>query len=203
MKIYQLLEAVKLNEAQSVYAKSLPDVYKKLPYLGKGMTSIVLDKGDGNVLMFTRDSIKHEWLTRDWGIKIGKTVDVLHNMPHKKMEIRDMDVFVVEMPKLHKLDAKNKSILRKELNNWNELTRPRIHQVDNRTRSVRFIDNANEFIGKYPDSILNPILEFMMNYDKVSFDVAIRNTLQDEKGNIIFVDPLVSDELLGYLRTTT
>lgn len=184
-----------LKEAAAVYASSLPQVYKDLPKLGKGMTSIVLDKGDGTVLMFTRAAIKHEWLTRPWGIEIGKTVDEL-TLPHKRMEVRNMPVYVVELPKLYKLDSKNKALLKKELENWNKIYRS-FGMGNHRTR---FIDDANKFIDEHPDSILVPILEFMMNYDNVGFDVAFRNTMQDAQGNIVFIDPLVDGELLSYLR---
>lgn len=186
-----------INEAAAVYASSLPQVYKDLPKLGKGMTSIVLDKGDGNVLMFTRDAVKAEWLTRPWGIEIGKTIEVLDGMPHKMMQVRDMPVFVIEMPKLHKLDAKNKAIIKKEIDKW--------HAIASTNQSYNKDQQMNKrivaFQDHFPDSILIPIIEFMGNYGgNANMDVAIRNTMQDEKGNIVFVDPIVSDELLGYLR---
>lgn len=184
-----------IKEAQAVYASSLPEVYKDLPQLGKGMTSIVLDKGDGTVLMFTRDSIKAEWLTRDWGIRIGDTVEVLSDLAHKHMEVRNMDVYVIKLPKLFKLDAKNKKILKTEMDKWDSIWHKHL------LKPYRMADATNEFIEKYPDSILIPIMEFIPNYgNNANYDVAIRNTMQDAQGEIVFVDPVVSNELLMYLR---
>jgi hypothetical protein len=185
----------KLNETQpsAVYKSTIPDVYKALPKLGHGLTSLVLDKGDGTVLMFTRDKVKEEWLTRDWGIKIGDTVDVLHGLPHKKMEVREMPVYVIQMPKLYKLDSKNRAIMKKEIDNWHKV----VMNSSGLNDEQRFQNQLNNFIDAYPNSILIPMLEFLGNYGTMAnVDVAVRNTLQDKDGNIILVDPIVSKDLL-------
>ena len=191
-----------ITEATAVYVKEIPEVYRKLPLLGKGMTSIVLDKGDGNVLMFTRDAIKSEWLTREWGIKVGRQIDLLDGFAHKKMKIREMPIYVIEMPKLFKLDAKNKRILQNEMNNWDDafgLANQKATRTGNYNMQIQ--DAMNNFIKDYPNSPLTPIMQFMQNYDGyVNLDIAARNTLQDAQGNMIFVDPMVSKELFDAMR---
>lgn len=202
MKISELLEYKLIVESQAsaVYAGSLPDVYKQLPKLGHGLTSIVLDKGDGNVLMFTRDAIKKEWLTASWGIKIGNTIDYLEGMPHKKMQIRDLPVFVVEMPKLYRLDANNKKILKGEMQKWEKCLALAGQKNKSHTSDNTIHDATNDFIEQYPDSILTPMFAFLQNYvGYANYDVAIRNTMQDVQGQMILVDPLVSKELLDIM----
>ena len=189
-----------LKEAQqsAVYVKEIPDVYRKLPVLGKGFTSIVMDKGDGNVLMFTRDDIKKDWLTKDWGIKIGNEVAMLDGFAHKKMAIRNMPIYVIELPKLFKLDTNNKRILKTEMMKWDRCYSEA--RMKNRSHDLIMIDATNSFIEQFPDSPLIPIMEFMQNYSGyVNMDLAPRNTLQDAQGNMIFVDPLVSKELLDVM----
>ena len=162
------------------------------------MTSVVLDNGDGSVYMFTRDHIKAEWLTRSWGLQIGDHVDVLEGLPHKNINVRNMDVHVIKLPKLFKLDSKNRKIVSDELKKWNAIYNNGIQY--GKRRDIHLIDSSNEFRKLYPDSILNDMLEFVMNYDKVSVDLALRNVMQDAEGHIILIDPMVSLDLLGFLR---
>lgn len=195
----------KINERQAsvISLASLPEVYKNLPKLGQGLTSIVLDKGDGKVLMFTRDQIKQEWLTRTWGIEIGDVVEELHGIRHKKMEIRDMPVYVIEMPKLYKLNLENQRKVKAEIKKWERTygeVRYKLGQAGKYPGlEILQQDAMRTFCSEYPDSLLTPIFEFMLNYDNVAVDLAIRNTMQDKDGNIIFVDPLVSKELISVM----
>ena len=46
--------AVRLNE--------IPPQFRKLPLLGRGATTIAFEKDSKTVLIFTRDSIKKDWL---------------------------------------------------------------------------------------------------------------------------------------------
>lgn len=193
MKIKQLLEA----QASTIHLSSLPEVYRNLPKLGQGLTSIVLDKGDGSVFMLTRDAIKQEWLTRSWGLEIGDVVDELLNVRHKKMEIRNMPVYVIELPKLFKLDLNNQRKVRAEIKKWEEVyAKTRMGPKPNPYLEQLQKDAMQKFIQTYPNSMLVPVFDFMSNYDGVNLDLAIRNTLQDKDGNIIFIDPLVSKDLI-------
>jgi hypothetical protein len=196
MKLNEFIEKVNERQASVISLANLPDVYKNLPKLGQGLTSIVLDKGDGKVLMFTRDQVKQEWLTRTWGLELGDVVDELHGIKHKKMEIRDMPVYVIELPKLFKLDLNNQRKVKAEMKKWETVwAETRFKSSANRREYIQH-DAMNAFEEQYPDSMLVPIFDFMRNYDNVNVDLAVRNTMQDKDGNIIFVDPMVSNELI-------
>lgn len=200
MKLLELHNKLNERQASVLSLASLPEVYRNLPKLGQGLTSIVLDKGDGKVLMFTRDAIKQEWLTRNWGIEIGDVVDELHGIRHKKMEIRDMPVYVIELPKLFKLNLENQRKVKAEMKRWEEVygqTRFKLGQAG-KYPSLEILqkDAMNKFCAQYPDGLFTHIFEFMMNYDNVGVDIAIRNTMQDKDGNIVFVDPMVSQDLI-------
>ena len=104
----ELTEADRIGTA--LWRSSIPQKYKKYPILGQGATSIVLDKGDGRVLMLTRDTMKMEWLTRNWGLDIGEVIDEFEVHHQKSRTLGEMPVYVIDLPLLYPLSAKNKQL---------------------------------------------------------------------------------------------
>jgi len=206
MSLHQMMESlieksiIKINEAVpcAVHYKSLPEIYKNLPKLGKGMTSLVLDNGDGTVTMFTRDRFKQDWLTGYMGLRLGDHVDTLEALGHSKIKVRDFVVYVLKLPKLYKLDANNKKIVNREIDIWNKFHSNAYWGY----KGYAKIDLYNKFIETYPDSILTEMFEFLLNFDPddLSVDLGARNFMQDSNGEIVVLDPIVDIKLIQAMR---
>lgn len=201
MKIQDLFETGKT----SVYIQELPEKYRKLKVLGKGATSIVMDAGDGTVLMFTRDRIKKDWLAGTAGNEaIGSWEETIEGNKYKHPTMGDRDIYVIRLPKLKKLSLENARKIRMEMKNFDSLPRELVNQYLKGTghteESIRYA-KFSAFRDKYPDSILIPILDFLENYHvkQYGWDLAVRNVMEDEDGKIYIIDPIVERELLADL----
>lgn len=104
-------EGEKLDEASRLFSAvrldEIPAKYKGLKVLGRGTTTIAVEKDPSTVLLFTRDSMKKEWLTTSWGLNIGTTIDSYDSNKHTIAGIREKPIFVIEMPKLYPLSSAN------------------------------------------------------------------------------------------------
>jgi hypothetical protein len=207
MKINQVIKEYNVI-GSSVRLDEIPEKYKKLPLIGRGATSLVFQKDEDTVILFTRDSIKAEWLCHSWGLELGKEVDRF-NIGHK-IHIRGMgehDIIAIEMPKLLPLDNKNKKIVKDELKIYQQEKRGTVLKglkpwtTGRRRTEAMNIELTNIYQEKYPDSILLPALEFMTNYGGSAMqDFLMRNFLQDSDGNIVLIDPLISTDIYELIQ---
>lgn len=182
--------AVRLDE--------IPPEYRRLKLLGRGATSLAFEKDATTVLMFTRDQIKLEWL-RD-GIRISHNYQPVN--PVRWNHIRGMSrvpMYMIHMPKLFPLDSKNRRTVTQELKQFNTVT----NQVMRTTREPKWLNRIAEVVdayhAQYPNSIMLPLLEWLMNYDPDQFhmDLGIRQFKQTAHGDIVLLDPVVSSELMS------
>lgn len=178
----------------ALWRNSIPAKYKPFPVIGQGATSVILDKGDGNVLVLTRDEMKKDWLVQDWGLGLGKWVDGFDAYHQKSREISDMPVYVIQMPKLFPLSLENKRIIKKEIDQYYKV----VDFVVNQNQ----VDKFNKYLEKYPDGLFAELVEFLQNYavNQYGVDFLIRNFMQDKNGKIVLIDPIVSKEIVDALR---
>ena len=183
-----------LTEATAIHKSEIPEKYRNLPVIGKGMTSIVLDKGDGTVIMLTRDAIKADWLVLDWGLNLGRHLETISS--NNNYKLKDFDIYVIEIPKLLPLSLANKRKLKIEFTNFDKI---RMSNINKRTAKQETI---NQYLKEFPETELAKYLEFLQNYDESQFyfDAALRNAMENTKGEIILVDPVVSKTLLDLMR---
>jgi hypothetical protein len=185
--IYHLLEN---RIGTALWRASIPEPYRKYPFLNQGATSIVLDKGEGRVLMLTRDDVKKDWLTNTWGLDIGTVVDTFEVTHKQSRDIGNMSVYVIDLPLLFPMSAANKQIVKKAVVQYNNIA------LYKKKRDI-----LNAYLEAHPDTIFTQLIEFLTNYDDSQYqaDFLMRNFMQDATGKIVLIDPIVSKPLLDAL----
>lgn len=201
---------VEINAAarRAVFINEIPDKYKKLPILGRGATSIILDAGL-DVIVLTRDSIKREWLTDPFGLSLGEDIEELEVRGHKNTKISDLTLFILKMPKLNKLSVANKKKLRVQLKQffeiWDEERSNQYRQYMSRKIRKADIEAYTADLTKlrleelYPDNIFIDFLRWAVNYDDWMIDLHSANFAENAKGEIVLLDPVVSKSLYDTL----
>jgi hypothetical protein len=183
----------------SVRLDEIPPQYRKLKFLGRGATTLAFERDAATVIMFTRDAMKLDWL-RD-GIRMVQDYQIIN--PVRGHHIRGMSqlpLFMVVMPKLYPLDAANRRKVTDEMRAFTEITRS-IGLGPNKTWSQKLNQVIDAYYDKHPDSVVLPLLEWLMNYDPDQFhmDMGARQFKQTAPGHIVLLDPVVSKELLDLL----
>lgn len=174
-----------------MYLEDVPsEIREKYKLIGKGQTALVFDKGD-TVLIVTRDPMKVEWLTQPWGLQMGRVVKELEGSVKHPLS-KKYTVYVIEMPKLRKLSPEN----RRKVKSW--LKDLRQAEIDTNSRNPHVL--YEWFMRNRPDHSLVPALEFALNYNLKDHDIALRNFMEDSKGNIILLDPFVADEIAEFIH---
>jgi len=194
--------AVRLDE--------IPPEYRKLKFLGRGATTIAFQKDPETAVIFTRDNIKVDWLYH--GLHMVKNNRVI--TPVKKHHISGMqnfDLEMVEMPMLYPLSPENRKKVLKELKYWENAlktadTNARL-TIDNGRRLDRhkmIADLAAHYEEENPDSVITPLLQWIMNYDpeQYTLDLGLRQFKQTADGKIVLLDPVVSRELINMFYGT-
>jgi hypothetical protein len=179
---------------RSMRLDEIPPEYKHLKVIGRGNTSIILEKDPETAIMLTRDSMKKEWL--HFGLKISKDFKILDVKAKNKL-FKDFDVFAIEMPKLYKLSPQNRAKVNKELNYFEDaLAILRMGEFSAKSNVYKILDYYEKDHKK--ESILYSLLEFLQNYEPTqwNWDLGKRQFAQDKKGNIVLVDPIVATDLV-------
>ena len=193
MKIKEITEGDN-RIGTALWRNSIPLKYKQYPVIGQGATSIVLDKGDGTVLVLTRDAMKRDWLVHNWGLSLGEWIDTVSAHHQKSQELSDMHVYVIQMPKLFPLSTNNKRVVKKaiDLYNISIATDKKLH----------INDKFNRYLEMHPEGLFAQLVEFLQNYDEKQYgvDFLMRNFMQDNHGNIILTDPIVSRDVVNALH---
>lgn len=185
----------------SVRLDEIPPQYRKLKLLGRGATTLAFERDPVSVIMFTRDAMKLDWL-RD-GIRMVQDYHIINPVKgHHIKGMTQLPLFMVTMPKLYPLDAANRRKVTNEMRAFTEITRGIGLNTHARTA---WPDKLNQVIDayyeKHPDSVVLPLLEWLMNYDPDQFhmDMGARQFKQTASGDIVLLDPIVSKELLDLL----
>jgi len=184
----------------SVRLDEIPPEYRKLPFLGRGATTLAFERDPTSVIIFTRDDMKLQWL-RD-GLRLVHDYQIIN--PVKGHHIRGMSelpLFAIIMPKLFPLNATNRKLVTQEMKQFVEITR-RIGLSSNKTWPDKLNQVIDTYASAHPDSHVLPLLEWLMNYDPDQFymDMGARQFKQTANGDLVLLDPIVSKELLDLLR---
>lgn len=175
----------------SIHLNTVPEKYRKLKLIGRGTTSLVFELNQDEVIILTRDEMKNDWLQHS---NLAQYIETLE-LTHPKQSMANKPVYVLKMPKLIKLDSKNKKIIKAVQNLYDKQNQ--IRGSDYHT----FINRLTEEIEKFfhDQESLKDFMSFISNYDQsqYSFDFLERNFMQDTNGKIIATDPVVSQEILN------
>lgn len=176
---------------KAVHIQEIPDVYKDLPVIARGNTSIILEKDPKTVIMLTRDAMKKDWLI---GISIANDFKV-HDVHAKNRAFKDISLYALEMPKLYKPDNTNQAKIRKEMAFFENAQ----NHVGGVFKAKQNLDKMMYFYEQngMEQSLVYRVLDFLTNYyhDQWNWDIARRQFVQDADGNLILLDPIVSAEV--------
>lgn len=194
-----------LDEAprsSAVWKREIPAKYRGLKLLGRGMTSLVFEKDPETVLIFTRDVIKAEYM-RDCGI--ARYVDAFDSRMHPVPEMNEIEVIVLEMPKLEKISGKNIALVRRACKEVGEvLAKARAkngYRMSNRAAHEASVREACIHFSEDENHMLYGFWSFISNYDASQFfiDIGPRNFLQKTTGEIVVTDPVCAQEVIKIL----
>ena len=184
--------AVRLDE--------IPPEYRKLPFLGRGATTLAFEKDPETVLIFTRDRMKVEWLIH--GLHLVKSHRVVNPVkPHHIHGMKDIDLEMIEMPKLYPLSPENRRTVTKEIAEWLNILHKSLCNIRGGTAKnphQLLTKLADYYEEQHPNSVISSLLQWLMNYDpsQYEFDLGTRQFKQTIKNEIVLLDPIVSSELM-------
>jgi len=178
---------------RGITKREIPTEYRGLKMIGRGNTSIILEKNPETAVMLTRDSMKKDWL--HFGIGISKDFKV-HDIAAERHMFQGFPVFAIEMPKLYPLGPGASIKVKKELAFLNKAMK------DLGIYGSKIRDNLAEMMGYYEDngmedSLMYGLFRFLSDYhpEHWSWDMGRRQFAQDAQKNLILVDPIVATEL--------
>ena len=180
--------AVRLDE--------IPPQYRRLPVLGRGATTIALAKDEDTAILFTRDEMKSDWLRNGIHIVTHREV-VVPARAHHLAGMNDIELWMLEMPRLRKLSPENARRVRQELKTFTEILTKHQHKIRNPHGVISAV--SAEYDDEHPDSLLAPLFYWLLNYDPSQYhlDLGQRQFLETMDGEIVLVDPVVSSELMA------
>jgi hypothetical protein len=188
--------------ASAVWKREIPAKYRGLKLLGRGMTSLVFEKDPETVLIFTRDVIKAEYM-RDCGI--ARYIDAFDSHMHPVPEMRDIEIIVLEMPKLEKISGPNIRLVRracKEVGDVLSKARAKFgYRMSNREAHELCVREACVHFSEDENHLLYEFWSFISNYDASQFaiDIGPRNFLQKVTGEIVVTDPVCAKDVIEIL----
>lgn len=178
----------------------IPDRFKMLKIIGRGATSIVLEKDDNTVIVLTRDDIKIDWLNKS---AVSNYLGSFNSLGSgiNNYAFREFPIKAYSMPKLFPLNGKNKTRVRKIIKEFKAVTDK---YILNRAEQLRALD---EWIEEYEIKFnktheLTDFKNFIVNYDESQFYFDLRqgNFMQDREGNIVVNDPVASKEIIDLIN---
>lgn len=186
--------------ASAVRLDEIPPEYRKLRLLGRGATTLAFELNDQEVIMFTRDVIKREWI-RD-GLRLSQGETIINPVRYHHIRgMQDLPLYKITMPKLYPLDAANKRLVTKEIRDFVKYSQEfRLQDATHWPQSiVSMIDLYHE---EHPHSPVLGLLEWLLNYDPDQFkwDMSERQFKQTATGDLVLLDPVVSSELMVLFR---
>jgi hypothetical protein len=210
MRLNHLLEQP-LPEANvigsAVRLDEIPPHYRKLPFLGRGATTLAFAKDADTALIFTRDSMKAEWLMH--GLHMAQHREEIK--PARAHHIPGMSMYplvMIEMPRLYPLSPSNARLVTQEVREFQKLLwdarakAPGKHGYGvDLTQMIRQL--SLDYQRDRPNSLITPLIDWLINYDSSQYrlDVGRRQFKQTRDGQIVLLDPVVSSELLDLLAS--
>lgn len=187
-----------------VGVREIPQKYRQYPVLGKGSTSVILDKGDGTVLVFTRDTMKGQYIRDALGAKYIEEYES-YNSTHSKTS--EFPILVYQMKKFEPIPTGKKRMFLKILSTFEViLTGPFLTSREKKSYGER-VNGARDWVEEQPipeetKTSLLDFLDWVGNYDEKQFilDLHSGNIMQDQNGHLVLVDPVVDREFHDILQ---
>lgn len=180
----------------------LPDRYKKSVVLGRGATSLIIDRGD-NVEIITCDNIKTEILTDSEYCPKNK-YDIIDDIKDHKTnsDFDNLLYYSFLMKKLEKTSSSKEANIEskyiyKEFNKIKDSLEEDSKNMYARFNLDTFNDKLVEKILETEDERLQPlrdVVDSISKYftgDSYIFDISPRNMLWDKEKNKIFINDAV------------
>lgn len=205
------MDILAANRAFSaITVMELPPEFRKQKPLGRGATSIVYPCDENTVWVFTKDTMKIEWLRENKLLLDYSTYD-------SKIggKFVDLSIYKCKVKRLYPTDTTNKRLVKQILDYFNKTTPGRFakfHTDGNQfsssghKRSV-YLNNLIEQLEERMHSVqarkvITHFVNFLMNYDvdQYDFDLGQRQFLQTKDGELVFNDPIVSREIMDAVR---
>lgn len=182
--------------ASAVRLDEIPPEYRKLRVLGRGATTLAFELNDQEVILFTRDVIKREWI-RD-GLRLSKHEQVINPVKYHHIRgMRDLPLYKITMPKLYPLDAANRRLVAQEIRDFVKYSQEfRLRDSSYWPESIGGMIEL--YHAEHPHSPVLSLLEWLVNYDPGQFrwDMGARQFKQTASGDLVLLDPVVSAELM-------
>jgi hypothetical protein len=197
-KVLLLEAASRIGSAVTI--PEIPDRFKMLKIIGRGATSIVLEKDPETVIVLTRDDMKTDWMNRSSTANFIGNFDGL-NSKGANFAFRELPIKAYSMPKLYPLDGPNKKRVRQIIKEFQIIDRK--YQLNNTEKANELRELADEFELKFNKRHeLAEFADFIVNYDEsqYNFDFKQNQFMQDKAGNIVVNDPIVSREIMDIFR---
>lgn len=185
---------------RTIHLSEIPKEFRnKHKLLGRGSTAIVFQKDKNTAIMFVRDPMKSEWLTKSWGLSIGKHSYEVKPKENYQLSNSLGDIHVIELPLLRKLSAKNRKLARQLIKSFNDIKNKMCGYRVTIDCLLKIQSKFNP--DRYPESLFYNLIDFLLNYSENQwhFDLAIRDILEDSKGQLVLLDPIVSKEAIDWI----
>jgi hypothetical protein len=217
MNLISKLKKILISK-RTIYKNEIPSKYiEGLTLLNPNAGNTTLAYGDPNkeyVYIFTRDSIKHEWLTIDWSPnRIGEFVDEFESSSHR---LKDLPIYIIKMPYLYPLDNANKKIVKQIIARFKNIyysASKSSMEINQYTKNIT-LSIQDYILNKYPDidieyaedipdkidAIIFSLYEFFKDYSDFIYDISIRQFMQTKDGELILLDPVASIEVVDYIN---
>jgi hypothetical protein len=166
--------------------------------IGRGTTTLVYEKDKDTVLVFTRDTLKEEFIRII--LKMSTYVDEFRVFGHHHIRgACDFPIMVFEMSKLYPLSPANRKIVQKEIDRFEKVY---FGFKNNNKYNDAHQQVSNYYNMKYPDSVLLPAIDWFANYNHTQFvyDFHLGNFMQTKDGTVVPIDPVVDTEILEIIK---
>lgn len=185
--------------ASCVRKDQIPEAYKHMPILGRGMTSLVLDRGDNHVVMLCRDSVKVDWLRDE---RIGAVLGEHRTYGHHMTGMDEFTVYAVDVPRLRRLSLSNRRLVQAAMAEFEGVRHSSPVWSSSMQAKEREFRALEEFYCNRDGDLLHPLITHLSNYDRsqFEFDLGLRNFMENDAGEVVIVDPVFSTELMALVR---
>ena len=215
MQVSEIISTIDEGDviASAVRKDEIPLQYRKLPFLGRGATTLAFEKDADNVILFTRDRIKIDWLAH--GLHMADNWEEINPVRfHHIRGMGDMPLYMVVMPKLFPLSPQNRAKVVRDIKEFTKTVRE--YDLYNRNTSkiqrsgggwvkpnkehysTRLSAAASYYAETHPDSKIGPFLTWLLDYSPSQYilDLGSRQFKQTADGDIVLLDPIVDKELV-------
>lgn len=203
------LESDNDDEGAGVLLREIPPEYTKgMDILSvDGATSVVFDKNNGEVRMFTRDKSKVEWYLSKGITQIPIKFVKKFQRTRKTDKNKEFNIiYIFDMPKLKPVENSKvvSHIVRDQLELFNHvpyvywkkdfLKKTFKEKIDDLKRGSQPERKAGEYIEKIGKFLENP------KYKDFCLDLKWQNLMETQDGELVLLDPFVDFKLIMFTQ---